>query len=112
MSSAFDYARSLLRASITDSFGYTISITASDGEPKEIKGYIQSAKRGNHTVHRLITSESLPESCSTVYRDLNFMLVYEQPVKGNGTDSQISNEYVMVPIGEGASSNGWSEFTE
>ncbi|EPP24993.1 hypothetical protein L910_0142 [Vibrio fluvialis PG41] len=38
------------------------------------------------------------------------MLVYELPVTGNGTDSQITREYVMIRKGNGARADGWSEY--
>ncbi len=39
------------------------------------------------------------------------MLVYELPVEGNGTDSQITREYVMIQKGSGVRADGWSEFS-
>lgn len=110
MTSRFDYARGLLRASIADCFGRSIVVTTPEGAEQEINGYIRSAKRGNHTLYRLISNETLPEQCSTVHEGMPYLLVYEQPIKGNGTDSQISNEFVLMPQGEGANKNAWSEF--
>ncbi|MBF4256893.1 hypothetical protein EAY27_13935 [Vibrio anguillarum] len=110
MSSLFESARGLLRASIADCFGHSILVTTAEGDQLEIIGYIQSAKRGEHTVHRLLTDEALPEQCSTVYKDKPYMLVYEMPVKSTGTDSQITREYVMVQKGSGARGDGWSEY--
>ncbi len=112
MSSLFESARGLLRASIADCFGSPITITTLEGDQREITGYIKEAKQGEHVVHRLLTSEELPEECSTVYEGNNYMLVYELPVKGNGTDSQISREYVMILKGNGARTDGWSEYPD
>lgn len=110
MSSLFESARGLLRASIADCFGYPILITTLKGDQREINGYIKQAKRGEHVVHRLLTNESLPEECSTTYEGNDYMLVYELPVTGNGTDSQITREYVMIRKGNGARADGWSEY--
>ncbi len=110
MSSLFDSARGLLRASIADCFGYPITITTVEGDQREITGYIKAAKQGEHVVHRLLTSEDLPEECRTSYEGNDYMLVYELPVQGNGSDSQISREYVMIQKGNGARVDGWSEF--
>lgn len=111
MSSLFESARGLLRASIADCFGSPITITTLEGDQREINGYIKEAKRGEHKVYRLLTEESLPEQCSTTYQGIDYMLVYELPVEGNGTDSQISREYVMIQKDSGARADGWSEFS-
>lgn len=110
MSSPFDHARSLLRASIADCFGGSILVTTKEGNQREINGYIRRAKRGELTVYRLFTADSLPEQYSTIYDQERFMLVYEQPVKSTGTDSQITLEYAMVKMGSGARKDGWSEY--
>lgn len=110
MSSLFDSARGLLRASIADCFGYSINIITPQGDQRQIIGYIKHAKRGEHLVYRLITDERLPEDCATTHFGDDYVLVYDLPVKGTGTDSQISREYAMIQKSSSQRHDGWSEY--
>ncbi|MGD8109378.1 hypothetical protein [Vibrio sp. TRT 17S01] len=109
MSSLFDSARSLLRASIADCFGSTHIVTTPEGDRREIIGYIRTSAQGNHIVHRLISSDVLPESCLLDYQGKRYLLVYEEPLRDAGSDSQIALEYTMAQQTSGGN-DGWSEY--
>ncbi|WED23072.1 hypothetical protein L3Q72_06675 [Vibrio sp. JC009] len=109
MPGAFESARELLRASIADCFGYPITVTTAEGDPREINGYIRESKEENHTIYRLISDSSLPEGCTLTHKGRRYFLTYEAPLRDSGSDSQIAREYTMALVAEGKS-DGWSEY--
>lgn len=109
MSSLFDNARGLLRASIADCFGSKQYVIAEDGSPLEVIGYVKKSQRDDHIIQRLLTPQDLPENCVIHYQGKTYALVYDKPLTRANDTSQITNEYTLVIQAEG-SSNGWSEF--
>lgn len=109
MSSLFDNARTLVRASIADCFGSPQQVFNAEGEAVEVTGYVKKQQQGEHIVHRLLTHQTLPESCSLQYEGKTYALVYEAPLEKHSKSSQITNEYTLV-ISVKGSSNGYSEF--
>ncbi|AIU67000.1 hypothetical protein ABF162_08300 [Vibrio coralliilyticus] len=109
MSSLFDNARALVRASIADCFGSPQQVFASDGSPIEVTGYVKKQQEGDHIVRRLLTHQTLSQDCSMQYEGKTYALVYEAPLEKQSKSSQITNEYTLVTSVKG-SSNGYSEF--
>ncbi|MBU2897690.1 hypothetical protein [Vibrio hepatarius] len=109
MSSFFDNARTLVRASIADCFSSPQQVFVSDGSPIKVTGYVKKQQKGDHIVRCLLTHQTLPENCSMQYEGKTYSLVYEAPLEKHSKSSQITNEYTLV-ISVKGSSNGYSEF--
>lgn len=107
--SAFESARALVRDSIRTCFGKPMFVMTPQGKQIEIVGYVRNREKETNQVHLLETDAQLPERCTMLYRDKRYMLVFNAPAKGFGSDSQIMREYVMT-LAEAGAKNEWSEF--
>jgi hypothetical protein len=107
--SEFESARRLIRQSIQRCFGRPLFVMTPQGEQIEVIGYIRSHEKGVNQVHLLATDSELPESCTLLYRDKRYRLVFDTAAKSPNGTSQIMREYVLVLDTQGAQ-HEWSEF--
>ncbi|NOH85530.1 hypothetical protein F0249_17175 [Vibrio sp. 03-59-1] len=109
MSSLFDNARGLLRASIADCFGSPKSVINEQGDTLSIIGYVKKSQHGERITFRLLTSETLPDHCTMAHEGLVYSLSYAQSLPSGNGASGLTNEYTLVRHAKG-SQNEWSEF--
>lgn len=107
--SGFESARGLIRQSIQRCFGRSIVVMTPQGQPIEVIGYIRRHEKGVNQVQLLATDAELPESCTLLYRDARYRLVFNAAAKSPHATSQLIREYVMVLDTQGAK-HEWSEF--
>ena len=109
MTSLFDNARGLLRASIADCFGSPKSVVTEQGDTLTIFGYVKKSQQGERITFRLLTCETLPEHCIIQHEGLVYFLSYAQALPSGNGASGLINEYTLVRQAKG-SKNEWSEF--
>ena len=107
--SGFESARGLIRQSIQRCFGRSIVVMTPQGKQIEVNGYIRRHEKGVNQVQLLATDTKLPESCTLLYRDKRYRLVFDAAAKSPHATSQLMREYVMVLDTQGAK-HEWSEF--
>ena len=107
--SEFESARRLIRESIQRCFGRPLFVMTPQGKQNEMNGYIRSHEKGVNQVHLLATDFELPESCTLLYRDKRYRLVFDAAAKSPNATSQLMREYVLVLDTQGAK-HEWSEF--
>lgn len=96
MSSPFDNARELLRASITDCFGSNQQVFAADGSPLDVVGYVKEFQHGNHKAYRLLTGSVVPEGACIEHKGKMYSLTVMSPVERSQTkQSQLTHEYIL-----------------
>ena len=107
--SEFESAQGLIRQSIQRCFGHSMVVITPQGQQIEVMGYIRNHEKGVNQVHLLATDSELPESCTLLYREKRYRLVFDAPAKSPSATSQLMREYVMM-LDTQEAQNGWSEF--
>ncbi|MFD2177858.1 hypothetical protein [Veronia pacifica] len=117
MSSLFDSARGLLRASIVANFGNPFTVTLPDGTSKEVSGYVRFSESEGVKAYRFLTDAELPCGSWVTHKHAPYRLSFSAMAKGRGNDvSQLIREYVMSHAPDEpqqhaeAKHNEWSEF--